>query len=52
MAYNALDRGHTLEILAGYNVDPQIYQLLNQYWERDTMAEREIKYYRDPLRGF
>ena len=37
--YDAMDWGHDLAILEGCGVFPQVFQLLTQYWYRETMME-------------
>ena len=53
--YGVLEQGRDLEILEGYGVGLQVYQLLIYYWDRATMTERESRYYEYLLqwsRGF
>ena len=33
--------GHSLDILEGYGVVPQVFQLLTQYLDRETIVVRE-----------
>ena len=38
--YDALDCGHTLTILEGCGMGPQVFQLLTRYWYLETMVAR------------
>jgi hypothetical protein len=39
-AYDALDRGQCLEILAGYSVGPSLLRLQKQFWDDAKMVCR------------
>ena len=43
-AYDALDRSRCLEILEGYGVGPQAFQLLQTYWSLLTMLAMAGRY--------
>ena len=47
-AYGALAQGGALTFLEGYVVGHQVFRILTRYWERATIEERDIGYYRDP----
>ena len=38
--YDVMDWGHALAILEGCGVGPQVFQLLAQYWYRETMVTK------------
>ena len=44
-AYDAMDRGRCLEILAGYGVGPKLIRLLSHFWAEAKLACRTGGYY-------
>ena len=44
-AYDALDREHCLDILAGYGVGPRKISILRTYWDRIQMVEKSGGHY-------
>ena len=50
--YDALVRDRCLDILEGYNVEPQYRHILHAYWDRLRMVARAGVYYGAFLRGF
>ena len=51
-AYDALDRYRCLEIMEGYGVGPQAFQILWVFWDRLQMVVRAGGYYRMAFQGF
>ena len=50
-AYNALDCGRCLDILAAYDVGPWELSLLCRYWDRLLMLARAGVYFGSPFKG-
>ena len=50
-AYYALDSSRCLDILEGYCVGPQDYQILQTYWRRLTIVARAGGYYWAAFKG-
>jgi hypothetical protein len=51
-AYDALDRGRCLEILAGYRVGPNLLRLQKQFWAKAKMVCRAGGSYGEPFGAF
>ena len=51
-AYNALDRGRCLKILAGYGVGPKLLRLQKQFWAEAKMVCCAGGNYGEPFGAF
>ena len=47
-AYDSLDRGICMEILRGYGLGPNLQRLLQQYWDRQKVVPKTVKFYGRP----
>jgi Reverse transcriptase (RNA-dependent DNA polymerase) len=49
-AYDTLDRDRTLQILQGYEVGPNIRNIIAQTWAMDRMIPRQAGFYGEPFK--
>jgi Reverse transcriptase (RNA-dependent DNA polymerase) len=50
-AYDTLDRGHTLDLLQGYGVGPNVRALLSNFWDNLQLVPRQGGFYGPPIRS-